>query len=730
MRKQVQLDLGTPALRPTAARGGQYSVAVQATPKTNSALQLAQALRRTPQVLGQATNIAKDLGAEAAASTMDVEAAMNDTETKGILGYDKAYQQGLVKRHFVMNEESIKERFMGLSRTDDSLKQTPEEFIATMEGERQAFADELLDQFGGNGNREQAIQALTGTFVDTLRDEATGAWVDNKKDQAFMQLSADTSDIIKKQGAAAGLKHAQAEINAWALDLKPSEKAAKLRGIVTADAAVLAGQGKLSQAEALLKEASSYSLHGNAKLFGSAEGKKEITLALKSIRSAREKSEVSFSDNSKGLGRSVDALLQDVANPDVTTEERTASALRMAKRAGVSDEDAQAFAEAASAGGIDAMMEAYRDLARNSENETTRDLLNDQLGEINRAKKEYFGGNASTIGTFSSDDIADLKAQREAILREDPNTPLTQLPTSVNGRKMNVEDDDYKALLREERLDFGWATSPSQLNSITRDTRSAITGTDNAGAFGAYASEYGTAIKNDLNAEAPALWRKAKYDVAEYDALLQDKAEKLFDGYKRRAELRGSTESILDTNLSSAKETEAQEEAYNIPDDDDDAEKTPRKTVRDLPSFSSTDVSVSDIMNDRKTLANMETGRRSVSTAAKRRLLQASLMDYGFPTMDSLDLELLSDADMGFEDVILGDAVIREMLPAFRGYQAKQLLEDSRNTLDSKDIKNLEKIIKDAQGSIEKWMDYGFDSVEDFNRLEEAQEALRNLNNR
>jgi hypothetical protein len=642
---------------------------------------------------------------------MDVEAAMNDTETKGILGYDKAYQQGLVKRHFVMNEESIKERFLNISRADESLKQTPEEFIATMEGERKAFADELLDQFGGNGNREQAIQALTGTFVDNLRDEATAAWIDNKKDQAFMQLSADASHMLNKSKDDDGnfipqslrltkaMDHARAEMNAWALDLKPSEKAAKLRGIVTADAAVLIEQGKLSQAEALLNEASTYNLHGKAKLFGSAAGKKEITAVRKSIRSAREASEVSFADNSKGLGRSVDALLQDVADPDVSVEDRTASALRMAKRAGVSDEEAQAFAEAASAGGVDAMMEAYRDLARNSENETTRDLLNDQLGEINRAKKEYFGGNASTIGTFSADDIADLKAQREAILMQDPNTPLTQLPTSVNGRKMNVEDDDYKALLREERLDFGWATSPSQLGSITRDTHSAITGKDNARSFGAYAGEYGTAIKNDLRAEAPALWRKAKYDVAEYDSLLQDKADKLFASYQRRAELRGSTESLLDTNLPEAKEADAQEEASD------------NRTVRDMPSFSATaDVSVSDIMTDRKTLANMETGRRSVSTAAKRRLIQASLMDYGFPTMESLDLELLSDANMGFEDVVIGTPVLREMLPARNGYLAG------------------DEATPEQKKAMKKWMDYGFDSLEDFNRLEEAQETLRNLN--
>ena len=701
MRKQVQLDLGTPALSPTAARGGQYNVAVQATPKTNAALQLAQALRMTPQVLGQANNIAKDLGAEAAASTMDVEAAMNDTETKGILGYDKAYQQGLVKRHFVMNEEAIKERFMNISRTDESLKQTPEEFIATMEGERQAFAEELLDQFGGNGNREQAIKALTGSFVDNLRDEATAAWVDNKKDQAFMQLSADTSDITKKKGVTAGLNHARAEMNAWALDLTPSQKAAKLRGMVTADASVLIEQGKLSEAEALIEEASSYSLHGNAKLFGSVDGKKEMTAVKRAITAAREAAEVSFADNSKGLGRSVDALLQDVADPDVSVEDRMASAMRMAKRAGVSDEDARAFAEAASAGGVDAMMEAYRDLARNAENETIRDLLNDQLGEINRAKKEYFGGNASTIGTFSAEDIADLKAQREAILMQDPNTPLTQLPTSVNGRKMNVEDDDYKALLREERRDFGWATSPSQLSDITRDTQSAITGADNARSFGAYANEYGTALKNDLRAEAPALWRKAKYDVAEYDTLLQEKADELFAGYRRRAELRGTTESLLDINLSTSKEREAIEEAEG------------NRTVRNLKSFSGSGATISELASDREALKAIEVSKRGVSSSEKRRLIQASLLDYGFPTVDSIDLEMLSDANMGFNDVLLGDNVLRSMIPALEGLSVSK-----------------EERTPEQSEAIKLWEGYGFDSVEDYYKIEEAQETLRNLNNR
>jgi hypothetical protein len=288
-RKQVSLDLGTPALRPTVQRAGQYNVAVQATPKTNSAMQLAQALRVAPQVLGQANNIAMDMGAKAAATTMDVEGALDDTERKGILGYDKAYQQGLIKRHFVMNEQAITERFMNLSRTDDSLQMTTDQFVERIEGERQEFVDELVGQFGTNSNRVDAIAALTGSFVDNLRDESMGAWVDNKKDQAFMQLSADTSDITKKKGVTAGLDHARAEMNAWALDLKSSEKAAKLRGIVTADIDVAVAEGRFRDASRLFAEAEKYKIVGNATLFGSVEGKKEKAKILARIESGLSK---------------------------------------------------------------------------------------------------------------------------------------------------------------------------------------------------------------------------------------------------------------------------------------------------------------------------------------------------------------------------------------------------------------------------------------------------------
>jgi len=516
-----------------------------------------------------------------------------------------------------------------------------------------------------------------------------------------MQLSADTSDITKKKGVTAGLNHARAEMNAWALDLKSSEKAAKLRGIVTADAAVLLEQGKLSEAEALLNEASTYNLHGNAKLFGSAEGKKEIASVKRAIRAAREKSEVSFSDNSKGLGRSVDALMQDVADPDVSIEDRQASALRMAKRAGVSDEEAQAFAEAASVGGIDAMMDAYRDLARNAESELVRDLLNDQLGEINRAKKEYFGGNASTIGTFTNEDLGTLEAEIRAVMDRNPNTSRTNLPISVGGRKVNIQDPDYIDMMRRINVDYEWATVPSQRGSIIREAQKFIRNTNSR--FGAYAGEYAVAIQSDLDEVAPSLYRQAKGDIATYDLLLQDKADELKTQYKRRKDLREDTQSLLDADLSPAKEAQALDEASGS------------KKVRDLKSFSGEGVTASELMKDREALTALEVGAFRFKTEDRRRLIQASLLDFGFPTVESIDLKMLQEANMGFSDVYLGDSVLRAMIPAANGHFAKQ--------------QGME-VAEGQQEAMDKWAEFGFDSYEDFSRLEEAQETLRNLNNR
>ena len=224
---------------------------------------------------------------------------------------------------------------------------------------------------------------------------------------------------------------------------------------------------------------------------------------------------------------------------------------------------------------------------------------------------------------------------------------------SVNGRKVNFQDPDYIEMMGRVNRDYEWATVPTQRGSIIREAQKDIRAKNRTGRpiYGAYADEYAVAISSDLNEDAPSLWRQAKGDVAVYEGLLQDRADELKTEYKRRADLRGNTEGLLDINLSVEKEAEAVDAAKRS------------KTVRDLKSFQGTGT-VKDLIADRKLLQGLKTGGRNLSGSDKRRLIQASLTHRGFPTMESIDLELLSDALMGFQDVRLGDPVRREMMKA------------------------------------------------------------------
>jgi len=691
MRKQVQLDLGTPALSPTAARGGQYNVAVAPTPKTNSALQLAQALRRTPQVLGQASNIAKELGAEAAASTMDVEGALNDKETKGILGYDKAYQQGLVKRHFVMNEEAIKERFMGLARTDASLKQKPKEFIATMEGERQAFADELLDQFGGNENREQAIAALTGSFVDNLRDEATAAWVDNKKDQAFMQLSADTSDIIKKQGITAGLKHARSEMNAWALDLKPSEKAAKLRGIVTADAAVLMEQGKLSQAEALLNEAATYSLHGNAKLFGSAMGKKEISKLRSSIKDARNNVE----DNLKPLKANVEIHNDTVMSLFLSSAsfETKQKGMMNALLAGkVSEADAKEKLDTLFTEGMSPndMFQAWNtltsELAVNG-SDISQTLLGSIQDDNLRITKEGLFAKP-ILGITTEEQYAEASTKIKEYLLANPTATLRDIPLGANVPKSDTKViemfDTHSAAVK-------WRNDESSQYKFYSDKyTSDITSERDLGI------EFAGEFKSILRQEAQGVWDASGRDMNEFNTNIQVKAKEILADVRKEASIQKALNArVRDYIKSPEVAADAVGEAREI--NEEGWGDVPYPILQSGKKLE--DVKTSDLVDERK---------RMLDDNDASALTKGSLLIYGFPTLDSYDEKVRARARIGFQDFALGGEVFQAL----------------RDAADGWDIDNPSEA---QQKAIQFWRGQGYRSSMEINDILDAQISYYSL---
>ena len=703
-REQVSLDLGTPALRPAVQRAGQYSVAVQATPKTNSALQLAQALRQAPQVLGQASNIAKGMGAEAAASTMDVEGALADNETKGILGYDKAYQQGLVKRHFVMNEEAIKERFLNLSRTDSSLKQTPEEFIATMEAERQAFSAELLDQFGGNGNREQAIAALTGSFVDNLRDEATGAWVDNKKDQAFMQLSADTSDIIKKKGATAGLKHAQAEINAWALDLKQSEKATKLRGIIIADAAVLRQQGKISQAEALLKEASTYNLHGNAKLFGSAEGKLEITKMRDSLASARNESESTLKQRMAVTAQSFDVVPTALLST-LSFEQKNTSMLQALDGANVDPEVAQAELNKNVQDGMSSndMWQGWKDTVTALglvASDDSKALLNSVQDDLLRITKDGIFAKAIK-GTTTVEQYQGASQKIQEYLLKNPTATLRDVPLGYN---ISKTDPKIQELFETHGAAVEWRNNDaSQYDFVVQKNTAALLASSD---FGENQSEYATKYRSLMQQEAQNVYDASGRDLNTFNTDIVTKSKEIIGDLNEQVKRNNKLDARLKDTITSY---EARTTSINQALEKNETGYIFKETPYPLLQGSTPQQGTTDDEQKQINSALIKERIQMFDDDDAQVLMKGSLLVYGFPTLESYDENVRLKARIGFQDFALGKEVRNTLSQAARGW-------------DSEDP------TPEQQKAIQFWKNQGYRSSGEILDIIEAQTSFLSLN--
>jgi hypothetical protein len=164
-RKQVELNLNPVALRPTVRAGGNYRVAVQQTPLTNSAMQLSNALKQGVGLYGQAVGIATKQGEIDADNMSDAEYDKFiqeglDPEAKSLFGYTKAYNRKLSEKYYATEiptklQALSNEMFKSYYDYKDvaSFEAALEERIGSVYEE----ADQLL---GGNVFGEQANNAL------------------------------------------------------------------------------------------------------------------------------------------------------------------------------------------------------------------------------------------------------------------------------------------------------------------------------------------------------------------------------------------------------------------------------------------------------------------------------------------------------------------------------------------------------------------------------------------
>ena len=179
-REQVNVDFGQVGLRPTIQRGGQYAVPVGEAPRTNSALQLADALKDTSQLLNSFVDIQTKQGEIEASVLSPAEVQQkveqgdpNATNFLDKLGKEKAFTENVYKRYF---KSTVQPKLMGLQQ---ELKSRPMHEYAEMGiTTPEDFAEyantrvrELTDEFSQYTNKSPYAQVLHNQLVEEIVPE-------------------------------------------------------------------------------------------------------------------------------------------------------------------------------------------------------------------------------------------------------------------------------------------------------------------------------------------------------------------------------------------------------------------------------------------------------------------------------------------------------------------------------------------------------------------------------
>ncbi len=167
-RVQVSYDPSEITLAPTVEQTKGSGTVVQAMNKTNQALNFARALNQVPAVIGAANNIGQAQALEDFSQITDNtkkdELLKQEKQMSKWLGYDKTFQQELVKDYYVRNADTITKRFTTIAGNHTESKS----FEAAMAEEKKTLIGELQEEFGNNPNRVVAINAFGDKIIGEL----------------------------------------------------------------------------------------------------------------------------------------------------------------------------------------------------------------------------------------------------------------------------------------------------------------------------------------------------------------------------------------------------------------------------------------------------------------------------------------------------------------------------------------------------------------------------------
>ncbi len=287
-RVQVSYDPSEITLAPTVQQTRGSGTVVQAMPQTNQALNFARALNQVPQILGAAKNIGQKQAVEDFSQMTEAEkkAAMaDDKKISRWLGYDKTFQEELVKDHFVRTKGDITQRFTNLA-ANPAAYGSDAEFDTAITEEKQALIGELQEKFGNNPNRVMALNAFGDKIMTEVIGQTTEMYETNKINYTLDIKGSHLADEIK-DGAdpTVAIKSYLEEIKS--LD-GVDNKLAKANFVVHTSAigTELKNNGQYAEAKKVIQAALDYEFYKGAKISG--KDRQDLSNILDAIERGQE----------------------------------------------------------------------------------------------------------------------------------------------------------------------------------------------------------------------------------------------------------------------------------------------------------------------------------------------------------------------------------------------------------------------------------------------------------
>lgn len=304
-RQQVKYEPGQVALSNQIQRAGQYSVAVQQTPKTNSALEFAKAINQAPQLYGQAVTIAQKAGTQAAlavdAAQLEKELKESDPDTFLSFGRQKAFRQTLLKRS--LNTNIIPKLNKGLDDITNPEDYKEKDFIETglnpfLTKKWEEYSEDIGSTFANTVEARAVWNAVTDEFrgnaLETYETKLEAYNVAGATDELGLELSVKTALARDDDGGVLPLP------TKWVQEFaQDADKKLKTQGILSKESRKnvlitaysealneLVANDRMQDAEKLLA-AIQVTKVGNQPIFNTTDGKAALRPAVKAILANR-----------------------------------------------------------------------------------------------------------------------------------------------------------------------------------------------------------------------------------------------------------------------------------------------------------------------------------------------------------------------------------------------------------------------------------------------------------